>query len=300
MRNTFDFHVHTDRSDGDIGLCPEWVVEMAAKEGIEHVGLTDHDCMIGREHRRKLAETYQIDVVNGCEVSCYWKRPDTGEKVLIHLGGHWLDPDEDAIRQIREVHQGLNYEGYVKEMLFRCQKELGLQPYGQDVDLLYERIKLLTPNAHHRGKRAVVALLVFGNCVEDRGVGYSLLSRGGPAYVDPRDFLDFVPLEEAMAAINRTGLSTLNHIHYYHLDGRRNRELLRTVKDLGCQALEVEYTRYDKRQQARLLKMCEEYDLLPNAGSDRHDYTRHFMKGTGKHFLALQERQLELHGTLNE
>ena len=300
MHHTFDFHVHTHLSDGDPGQSPEVVVAAAAAAGIWHVGLTDHDCMIDRECRRELAKTCQIDVVNGCEVSCYWTRPVTGEKVLIHQGGHWLDPDDEALRQILAHNQSLNFEGYVKEMLFRCQKELGLRPYGQDVDLLYERIKLLTPNSLHRGKRAVVMLLMFSRCVESKEEGYGFLARGGPAYVDPRDFLHFVSLEEAMAAINRTGLSTLNHLYYYHLDQQGNRELLRTVKDLGCQGLEVEYTRYNWFQRAELMGMSREYDLLPNAGSDRHDLSREFIKGAGKHFLALRNRQLELHGTLNE
>lgn len=296
MEHTFDFHVHTHLSDGDPGQSPERVVAAAAEAGLDHVGLTDHDHMIGREHCRKLATAYQIDVVNGCEVSCYWTRPGSEEKVLIHLGGHWLDPENEAVRQILAHNQGLNFEGYVKEMLFRCQK-LGMRPYGEDVDRLYERIKFMTPDSTHRGKRAVVQLMMFGRCVESRQESYELFAHGGPAHVDPRDFLHFVSLEEAMEAINGTGLSTLNHLYYYHLDDEGNRELLRTVKDLGCQGLEVEYTRYNETQRAELMKLCGEYGLLPNAGSDRHDDTREFLKGTGKYFVDLWRRQLELHGT---
>ena len=122
MQHTFDFHVHTHLSDGDPGQSPERVVELAAKAGIDHVGLTDHDHMIGKEQRRKLAMTYQIDVVNGCEVSCYWTQPVTKEKVLIHLGGHWLDPKDEAMVQILAHNQSLNFEGYVKEMLHNCRK----------------------------------------------------------------------------------------------------------------------------------------------------------------------------------
>ena len=298
MQHTFDFHVHTHLSDGDPDQSPEKVVAAAAKAGIDHVGITDHDNMISRERCRKLATTYQIDVVNGCEVSCYWTRPDTKEKVLIHLGGHFLDPEDEAIRQILGHNQGLDYKGYVKEMLLRCQK-LGMRPYGEDVDRLYERIKFLNPNSTHLGKRAVTQVMMFGRCVESRQEAYDLFAHGGPAHVDPRDFLHFVSLEEAMEAINHRGLSTLNHLYYYHLDDQGNRELLRTVKDLGCQALEVEYTRYNEAQRAELMKMCEEYGFLPNAGSDRHDHTREFLKGTGENFLALWRHQLEIHGTTN-
>ena len=298
MKHTFDFHVHTHLSDGDPGQSPERVVAAAVREALDHVGLTDHDHMIGREECRALAAAHQIDVVNGCEVSCYWNRPTTGEKVLIHLGGHWLDPEDRALVQILKHNQSVNFEGYIKEMLYACRK-LGLQPYGEDVDRLYERVKFITPESFHRGKRAVVQVLTFGGCVENRQEGYKLLAHGGPAHVAPRRFLHFVGLEDAMEAINHTGLSTLNHLHYYHLGGKGDRELLRRVKELGCQAMEVEYTRYDKRQQGRLLKLCEEFDLLPNSGSDRHDETRRFMKGTGKYFLDLWRRQLELHGTTN-
>lgn len=293
----FDFHVHSWLSDGDHS--PDEVCR-AAKEtiGLSHISLTDHDGILPEYERKKLAQKHDIDLISGCEISCLWTHPDTKQKVVIHLGGHWLVPHAPLLQQVLKHNQSQPYDTYVKEMLLRS-GELGVGPAGVSaVDDAYEQIKAGHPHSKHLGKRAVAQFLVSSGYVETRQAAYELFAYGGPAHVEATDHLHFVPFEEAMCAINRHGIPTLNHLFYYHMDDAGYVALLQDFKRLGGSGLEVVYPRYGRTQRMQLGWIAKEYDLIPNAGSDRHDNSRAFMQGPDNLYQRLQQRQLELHGTL--
>ena len=298
-KHNADMHVHTHLSDGDEDQSPDTVCRQAVDMATIHLSITDHDHVMPYEQRRALAAKHGIDLVSGCEFSCIWKRPGTGEKVIVHLGGHWLDPEDEGIRQILEHNQGLNYEGYVKEMLHLCSK-VKPHPALKDIDAAYEKIKKAHPHSKHLGKRAAANFLVSCGCAESRGEAYDMFAHGGEAHVYPTGILDYVSFWDAMEAITNRSVCTLNHLFYYNMEENGNRALLSDFKAAGGQALETFYTRYKAPQRDYLLEMCEEYELLPNCGSDRHEASRLFIDGPGLAFLRLRQRQLEEYGTLND
>lgn len=298
-RNGCDLHTHTYLSDGDPDQSPDTLCHQAAEAGLRHLSISDHDHMLPAEQCRKLAETYQIDLISGCEFSCLWTHPDTGSKVIIHLGGHWLNENDPAIQQILKHNQSLNYEAYVKEMLLRYQKQHP-HPALCDIDAAYKEMKQAHPYSSHLGKRAVAQFLVSKGCVASRQEAYDHFAYGGATHISPTEILHYAPFEETMEAITKSSICTLNHLYYYHLDATGNQALLQDFKKLGGQALETVYSRYDQMQRAALFRLCEEYDLLPNCGSDRHDTSREFLHGPELLFLQLKDRQLNQYSTLNE
>lgn len=56
INDTFDAHVHTCISDADASQTPYEVCKAAAKAGLGHVCITDHDRILSSEQRRQLAE----------------------------------------------------------------------------------------------------------------------------------------------------------------------------------------------------------------------------------------------------
>ena len=298
-KHTADMHVHTHLSDGDEDQSPDAVCRQAAEAGTVHLSITDHDTVMSAQKRRVLAKRHKIDLVSGCEFSCIWKEPGSGRKVIVHLGGHWLDVEDEGIRQILKHNQNLNYEGYVKEMLHKFRK-VKPHPALADIDAAYERIKEAHPYSRHLGKRAAAKFLVSEGCAESRGEAYDMFAHGGAAHVYPTEILDYVSFWDAMEAITNRSVCTLNHLFYYNMEESGNRALLSDFKAAGGQALETFYTRYKAPQRDYLLEICDEYELLPNSGSDRHDSSREFIDGPGLAFLRLRQRQLEEYGTLNE
>lgn len=290
-----DLHTHTYLSDGDPDQSPDTLCLQAKEAGIRHLAITDHDHMLSNEVLNSLSEKYEIDLISGCEFSCIWNH--NGQKVIIHLGGHWLNDKNEGIRQILKHNQSLNYAGYVKEMLHRYKKH-HCHPALTDIDKAYEKIKAAHPHSKHLGKRAAVQFLLSEGCASTRQEIYDAFAFGGEAHVSPTEILHYAPFEDVMDVLTRSSLCTLNHLFYYHLNAEDNHILLRTFKELGGHALETLYTHYDIFKQAELLDLCKCYDLLPNCGSDRHDISRDFLQGPESLFMQLKDRQLKQYGTL--
>ena len=74
-----DLHCQTRLSDGSASL--QDVMEMAQKQGVRTLAITDHDTMAGCAEAQKLGETLGIRVIPGTEISAI--DPKTGRKVHI-------------------------------------------------------------------------------------------------------------------------------------------------------------------------------------------------------------------------
>ena len=65
-----DLHLHSTASDGV--KSPVEVVEMAHKNGVEVMALTDHDTVAGLRQARKRAQELGIRFIDGVELSVTW------------------------------------------------------------------------------------------------------------------------------------------------------------------------------------------------------------------------------------
>src|SRR5579863_3344559 len=64
-----DFHLHSDRSDGE--FAPARVVDLVADQGIGALALTDHDTTSGHAEARARARERGVAFVGGIEVTAY-------------------------------------------------------------------------------------------------------------------------------------------------------------------------------------------------------------------------------------
>ena len=293
-KESFDFHFHSWLSDGTDS--PAETCRRLAESGVTHGSLTDHDNIPTQEQCRMLSEANKITLVPGCELSNYWTDPITHEEYINHLGGHFLLPQDSMLQQVLEHNQSQPYRTRIEEMLYLCVKAgvKGIEVSG--IDTACELIMSSAAHSHHVGVREVSRFLVsIGSFSTVRGA-YSLVSRGGAAHVPVNKHLRFVPFKVAMEAITRTGLATQNHVHYAGQDNTSLALMLQEFKDLGGVGLETFYPNYDEKE---MLAICRDYQFLPNAGSDSHDLSRPFLHGNIKYYRALEQCQLEHHGTLN-
>ena len=290
---TFDFHVHTHLSDGDADQSPEVVMKAAAESGLSCLSITDHDVRpMPEEQRLALQKKHNITLVPGCEISSFYKGAP------VHIGAHFLKPGDPYVEQIIAHNANQPHDVRLAKMIYKCQR-IGVIPAYVRIDQVVEEIKAANPESSLLAKRALVHFLVSKGYVQDWDTAYSLLSHGGPAYVDPQEDLHFVPMEEAIKAVARNSLPTHNHLFYSRLDHDETCRMLKASKESGTQALEIIYPRYlnDPHKMSLLYYFKNKFDLLTNCGSDRHDSSREFMQGLGIHYEHLLQRQLELHGT---
>lgn len=302
INDTFDAHVHTCISDADASQTPYEVCKAAAKAGLGHVCITDHDRILSSEQRRQLAEEFfPLDIISGCEFSASHTL-STGRSIIVHIIGLWL-PDKDssgAIESVLKINQNQDFEGYCKKMLKKllC---IGIDPSGNGIDASYEMLLRDNPESYHIAKGAVAHLLVktgYAKDVKEAKERYISAFGERLAYVSAADYCHYAPLEDVMKAAN-TGLSVLCHLYYYQLTDEENEELIETFKKYGGQAMEVDYGHYTNERKEALAEYCKRYQLLPSAASDRHEPYTPFKKGDPEMFRALMERAIKLHGITN-
>ena len=83
-----DFHIHTQFSDGSLTV--EEVLQEASKH-VEVISITDHDTLSGAKLAGSLADTYQLKVIYGVELSTERK------KESVHILGYFKDLSTDLL-----------------------------------------------------------------------------------------------------------------------------------------------------------------------------------------------------------
>ncbi|PSQ74701.1 MAG: hypothetical protein BRD34_00115 [Bacteroidetes bacterium QH_6_64_77] len=86
-----DLHTHTHCSDGT--LPPDALVRRAAERDVRVLSVTDHDTTAGLEAARAAAQTHDIRLVNGVELSV------EVDNHSVHLLGYGFDPEHPAVAE---------------------------------------------------------------------------------------------------------------------------------------------------------------------------------------------------------
>ena len=71
MRDGIDLHTHSNISDGS--CTPKELIDVAIKENIKAIALTDHDNIGGIEEASIAAKEKNIDFLAGIEISSLYK-----------------------------------------------------------------------------------------------------------------------------------------------------------------------------------------------------------------------------------
>lgn len=89
-----DLHVHSRYSDGACSL--EEVFQVAARKGLTHLSVVDHDTTKGGEAAEALGEKHGIKTIRGIEISAY----DFMRNRKVHILGYSFNKDAKHIRAL--------------------------------------------------------------------------------------------------------------------------------------------------------------------------------------------------------
>lgn len=246
----YDLHTHSTASDGT--LSPERLVERARACGVAVLALTDHDTTEGMAEARDAAQTFDLRLVPGVEISVTWERQ------TIHVLGLQI---ECACRAIQAGLAGLRaHRVWRAEEIGRC-----LQRHG--IEGSYEGARRYVHGSVIGRSHFARFLVQRGLCCDMRDAFKRYLTRNGPGYVPAA----WAGLEQAVAWIREAGgQAVIAHPARYRLSAPRLRQLIGAFKECGGVGLEVVSGSHAPGDVTAMAAYAQRYGLFASCGSDYH------------------------------
>lgn len=253
MHNLFDFHLHTNVSDGSDTV--EELYHKIKAANVHTFAVTDHDVMEGSLAMENLTENDpEITYIRGIEFSCttYVKK--------CHILGYNFDPSDEYFLDVLAEGRRLRQEKTEKRIRF-WEEELNIILTPEELSWLKMQKSPGKPT--------------FGKIILDRGLAPDM-----PAAI--KQFLNpckigssRISAEKAIAAISHAGGIS---IWAHPLGGEGEKRLtkeefylqLDTLMKSGIHGLECYYSRYSQEDISFLVETANKYNLLISGGSDYH------------------------------
>jgi predicted metal-dependent phosphoesterase TrpH len=238
-----DLHLHTIHSDGS--YTPAQVVELAIRTGLCAIAITDHDTLSGVAPARAAAARTGLEVIAGVEISAEHHGRE------LHLLGYFVRPDDhplaEALQQLREG-RSRRY----RQMLDRL-RDQGV-PLPEEGPAVSE---------HAVGRRHLAELLVRQRRASTVREAFSRYLHDGGRAVVPKVLL---PVAEAIRRVRAAG----GVASWAHPPEHCTLANLRELRELGLQAVEVEYPGFRSKRVHALRGWAKELELCVTGGSDCH------------------------------
>ncbi len=250
-----DLHTHTNCSDGTDS--PRELVNKAIVQGLEVLGISDHDTTSSwKEARESLRGSLKLAL--GSEISCL-----TDDGVSVHMLGLLFDADHQEMQQVLEETR----DGRLPRMRKMIEK---MRAEGMDISI--EDVELAMPTGATMGRPHLADALVTKKIVKSRDEAFvDLLHNESRFYVShaaptPAD---------AIRLIRRAGgVAVIAHPFASHRGQILKPEDFSELVAAGLNGIEVDHRDQNPDERAMLRNIARELDLVVTGSSDYH--------GTGK------------------
>lgn len=259
-----DLHMHSDASDGNLSASE--LVDLAIKNAIEAIAITDHDSVGGVAPAIEHAADKNIEVVPGIEINC--NASEVGFKE-VEVVGLFIDYRHMAMAKF--VKEAKEERLEQKKKIVKKLQELGF-------DIEFEELKPLAKGS--LGRPHIAQLLIQkapGKFSSIKDVFDKYLGVGKPAYVEREKQYT---LGQAISLVKKCGgLAFLAHPGAY---GKDPAKLIDFFQAQGGQGIETFYPyhllcprlKIGEKENLGLIKSFREIakkrKLLESGGSDFH------------------------------
>ena len=244
-----DLHLHTSASDGR--LEPEEIVLLAAKVGLDVIGITDHDTIDGVAPALAAAEALSSPaVIPGVEINTDVPH---GE---VHILGYFIDYTDQKLAAILRRLCASRQER-AQQMIAKLIK--------LDMNIEWQRVRELAKGSSVCRPHIAQALFEKGYVVSEREAFDKYIGHGGPAYVERYKLL---PVEAVKLIVDAQGLPVLAH----PADIADLNKLVPKLKAAGLIGIEVYYRDYSSEIIQKLLKVAKQHALITTGGTDYHAF----------------------------
>ena len=261
----YDLHCHSTCSDGT--YAPTDVVKRAHAAGIDVLALTDHDTLAGIDEAREAANAYDMQLINGVEISCehtlsggYGKNKSTN-KIIYVLGLDFTDRDKmhATLQQLQDSRatRGQRITEKLSELL------------NIDFDELWQAILDKAGGNPQAVGRAHIGQVLFerGEVKTVQKAFDKYLADNKPAYVA----IEALTMQHGIELIHACGgRAVLAHPTRYQLSATRVRKLIGEFAQLGGDACELPATSEPISTRRMVDRTIAEHHLVTSIGSDFH------------------------------
>lgn len=254
LSSEIDLHIHSTFSDGV--LRPSEIVDLASRQGVAAIAITDHDTAAGTAEAVKRGGELGLEVLAGIEISSW--HGDTS----MHILGYCFDhEDKEFSSRLQLLQDGRQIRN---ARIIENLNKLGIR---------VDTSELLQYSEYGQTGRPHIAKLLV-----DKGVTRTIdlafkhyLGRGAAAYAERFRF----SARDAIAMIRGAGgIAVLAHPASLDSTLRSIPGLLRELCSVGLDGVEVYYPAHSRKTVKALLKMADEFGLLITGGSDFHGMER--------------------------
>ena len=250
-----DIHTHTTCSDGTDR--PRDLVNKAIVQGLEVLGISDHDTTSGwEEATQALRGTLKLAL--GAEISCL-----TSDGISVHMLGMLFDPNHKEMQTVLEETR----DGRLPRMRKMIEK---MQAEGMDISI--KDVEKAMPVGATMGRPHLADALVAKKIVKSRDEAFiDLLHNDSRFYVS---HAAPTPVE-AIALIRRAGgVAVIAHPFASHRGQILKPDDFADLLAAGLNGIEVDHRDQNPDERAMLRAIAQELDLVVTGSSDYH--------GTGK------------------
>lgn len=258
-----DFHCHTHCSDGE--LSPTQLIELAQKNSIQYLAITDHDNTDAYIHVDKNSLN-GVKLISGIEFSTTWN------KIGVHIVGLNFDLKSKNIQTAIKSQKNFrnNRARVISQKLEKCGLLNGYEKICNDKSQI--------------GRPDFANLLVEeGICKDVKQAFKKYLGAGKIGDVKNH----WLSLEEVIETIYTTGgIAVLAHPLAYKLTNSKLKRLIHDFKSAGGEAMEIVngYQNIDKIKY--LQNLCIEFKLKASIGSDFHRHNDWTQLGCNTQLLS--------------
>ena len=250
-----DLHTHTTCSDGTDR--PRELVNKAIVQGLEVLGITDHDTTSGWEEATK-ALRGKLQLVLGAEISCL-----TNDGISVHMLGMLFDPKHIEMQTMLEETR----DGRLPRMRKMIEK---MRAEGMDISI--EDVENAMPAGATMGRPHLADALVAKKIVKSRDEAFvDLLHNDSRFYVS---HAGPTPVEAVKLIRRACGVAVIAHPFASHRGQVLKAEDFADLVAAGLNGIEVDHRDQNPDERAMLRVIAQELDLVVTGSSDYH--------GTGK------------------
>jgi predicted metal-dependent phosphoesterase TrpH len=244
-----DLHTHSTASDGT--LTPAELMRAAREAGLSAIALTDHDTLSGLPEARAEAARLGLELVPGCELSLEYGGLPT------HMLALFVDERPGAVAS--ELDRVKRARSARNERMIEKLRTVGVHLHPEDVARYANGVV---------GRPHIAQAMLAAGVVKSFDEAFArFLGKGGLAHIpkeklSPRQAIDAVHVDH--------GLAILAHPYLLSPQPRHLETILRELKSLGLDGVEVFYTEHSDRFTSEVARLAEGLGLLKSGGSDFH------------------------------